>query len=202
MARRGSVEFCAIPQAWSIGCIIWFYLMAPFMMKLRNCWIAIVGLTSLALDTGMTRAGFDTHYFFPALLYFFMIGILLQRAYVMFDLPNVDHRAGYVAAAIMLAAFVLCPMIPSALQGLFLYATLIPAIPFLFALTLKSRMNSFLSDLSWPIYMVHMLVITIARQDNQNAKRSIDCCDNNRGVRAIVIASRTARRKRSARESG
>ena len=49
-------ELRTVGQAWSIGCLIWFYLMAPFVVKLRNCWIVIIGLTSLALDLAMTRS--------------------------------------------------------------------------------------------------------------------------------------------------
>jgi peptidoglycan/LPS O-acetylase OafA/YrhL len=159
----GAINFLTISPAWSIGVEIWFYLIAPFLVLLRSRWIVLLGVVSIALNSVMIKFGLDAYHFFPAQLFFFMAGMLLHRAYVAKSLENVDRRIGYGALIIVVVIFVCFGKLPKPIATDYvIYATLIPAIPLLFALTRKNRIDIALGNLSYPIYIVHALIINAA----------------------------------------
>jgi peptidoglycan/LPS O-acetylase OafA/YrhL len=156
-------RFLTIYPAWSIGLEIWFYLIAPFLVPLRSRWIVLIGVVSITLNSVMAKFGLQTYTFFPSQLFFFMAGMLLHRAYVAKSLENVDRRIAFGALIIVVALFLSFDRLPKPIHTEYvIYATLIPAIPLLFALTGKNRIDIALGNLSYPIYIVHVLIINVA----------------------------------------
>ena len=156
-------EFRTIGQAWSIGVEIWFYLIAPFLVALRSRWILLIGLASLVLKIVMEKNGLLTYFFFPAQLCFFMAGMLLHRAYVAFRIEKVDWRIGFFVLMAVVVLFVFFDMLPKSVARYVIYVSFIPAIPVLFAVTRKNRFDINLGNLSYPIYIVHVLILSIAQ---------------------------------------
>src|SRR5476651_539017 len=71
-------NFSWIGQAWTIGTEIWFYLLAPFVVR-RGVVIQIVlASASCVLMVLMGRVSPLTYFFFPANFWFFLLGSLLQ----------------------------------------------------------------------------------------------------------------------------
>jgi peptidoglycan/LPS O-acetylase OafA/YrhL len=155
-------EFRTIGQAWSIGVEIWFYLIAPFLIVLPTRWIVLIGLTSVALKSVMMNFGLLTYFFFPAELYFFIVGTLLYRAYAANLFGKLDRRIEYGVLTLVVTLMVFFDRLPQTAAIYVIYATSIPSIPILFDLTRKSRFDIALGNLSYPIYIVHMLIISVA----------------------------------------
>jgi peptidoglycan/LPS O-acetylase OafA/YrhL len=151
-----------ILPAWSIGLEIWFYLIAPFLVALRSRWIVLIAALSVSLRiVTMTKFGFVTSFFFPAQLCFFLVGMLLHRAYAATSIGNLDRRVGCAVLTVALALFVLFNRIPAPFATYVIYGTFIPAIPILFALTRNSRFDVSLGNLSYPIFIVHTLILSM-----------------------------------------
>ena len=151
-----------IGPTWSIGLEIWFYLLAPFLVALRSRWIVLMAVLSVALKITMATLHLKPDFFFPAQLCFFLVGILLHRVYADRFVGNFDGRIGWAVLMTVLALFLLYNRIPEPFATYLIYVTFIPAIPILFALTRKNRFDLNLGNLSYPIYVVHSLVLWIA----------------------------------------
>jgi peptidoglycan/LPS O-acetylase OafA/YrhL len=91
-----------------------------------------------------------------------LVGILLHRVYADRFVGNFDGRIGWAVLMTVLALFLLYNRIPEPFATYLIYVTFIPAIPILFALTRKNRFDLNLGNLSYPIYVVHSLVLWIA----------------------------------------
>jgi peptidoglycan/LPS O-acetylase OafA/YrhL len=155
-------EFRTIGPAWSIGVEIWFYLLVPFLARLRSQWIVLIGVASLVVKSVMMKFGLQTYFFFPAQLCFFTAGMLLHRAYAADSFGKLDRRIGYGVLIIVVTLFVFFDRLPKPMAAFVIYAALIPAIPILFDLTRQSRFDIALGNLSYPIYIVHGLIISMA----------------------------------------
>jgi peptidoglycan/LPS O-acetylase OafA/YrhL len=165
-AWAGSLR--TIGPAWSLGIEIWFYLLAPWLVKLRSWVLVVMALLSVGLSITTSLAfNEDIAYFaFPTNLSFFIAGILLQRyLFVFYNIPRIVLFAVLSASAVLI---LLWPFDWLAEQGIIAYAFFIPAIPILFLLTKSSACDAALGNLSYPIYVSHSLVITIV----QNATHS------------------------------
>ena len=106
--------------------------------------------------------GIETYFFFPAQLCFFLAGILLHRMHVTLAIDTLDRRFAGGVLIVIVALFIWFDMLPTPVAPYVIYATFIPAIPILFALTRKSRFDIELGNLSYPIYIVHMLILSMA----------------------------------------
>ena len=178
-------EFRTIGQAWSIGVEIWFYLIAPFLIVLCTRWIVLIGLTSVALKSVMVYFGLLTYFFFPPQICFFIAGALLYRAYAANLSGKLGRRIEYGVLTMVVTLIVFFDRLPQPAANYVIYATLIPSIPILFDLTRKSRFDIALGNLSYPIYIIHMLMISMAlailHQTNAQTNGSV--------VASIIIAA-------------
>src|SRR5262249_12800619 len=75
------VRLTWVEQAWSIGTEIWFYLLAPFLVRQNFIVQLFLGTASCALMILMGKFSALTYFFFPANLWFFLCGSLLFRFY-------------------------------------------------------------------------------------------------------------------------
>jgi peptidoglycan/LPS O-acetylase OafA/YrhL len=182
-------EFRTIGQAWSIGVEIWFYLIAPFLVALRTRWIVLIGLASILLKSVMMNLGMQTYFFFPAQLCFFMAGMLLHRGYAANLFVKLDRRVGYAALTVVVALLVFYERLPQLIADYVIYAALIPAIPILFHLTRKSRFDFALGNLSYPIYVVHLLIISMAFAMLHHANVELQGVTSFAIILAVLVAS-------------
>ena len=168
-------ELLLVPQAWSLGIELAFYLVAPFIC--RSPW-RLLGLfifgAAVRAAIGYWSPDVDPwcYRFAPAEMTFFALGGLSYfaggalRRYVR---PNVLGAVGLVAL-IVLTAIVAAP--PISLSGFaarsYTYNQTIllliaAACPFLMAFSDGRRWDSLMGELSYPIYLCHPLVYTVLR---------------------------------------
>jgi peptidoglycan/LPS O-acetylase OafA/YrhL len=150
-------EFQKIGQAWSLGIEVWFYALAPMLVRLRARSLLAIAILSFGLR-GAMRTGdatsFFAYFFFPANLGFFLIGILLDRWTKALSMPR---SAAQIALPLAFSYSIICSTAFPASD--WLQYALILLIPSLFTLTKKSHWDGEIGNLSYPVYLCHGLVI-------------------------------------------
>ncbi|HUH96201.1 MAG TPA: acyltransferase [Anaerolineales bacterium] len=173
-------HYLIIPQAWSIGVELTFYLFVPLLGRLKTRWLWMIAAISLGMRIyayqvlHLTRDPFN-YRFFPFELLLFVMGMISQRIYAatlakkeQFQLKRLVHYLIFAAALVF--CLYLAQKIPAHLQRLGVakpYTTLISyagwavVIPILFHLTSRLKADRFIGELSYPVYLVHFTVLEI-----------------------------------------
>ncbi len=158
-------EWLLVPQAWTISLELLFYMLAPWLVRLRTKTLFLIAAASLAFRFALYAKGlsFDpwTYRFFPLELFFFAIGILTFR-YARVILPRIRTHRTWILWLLLSALVVLYQFIPSQLpKQIILYAITICALPFLFSFTNTHHWDHFVGELSYPMYISHYLVLQL-----------------------------------------
>ena len=160
-------EFLWLRQAWSLGLELSFYLLVPFVLTRSTRLIVVVMSLSFALRAWLLHLGLAmdpwTYRFFPTELAWFLAGSLAYRVYANSAERPRNASVQYVlfAAAVI---YLLCfPFIPLEFNTskLVFYLILLVALGAIFDLSRRSRVDNFLGLLSYPIYCVHILVLSL-----------------------------------------
>lgn len=157
-------KFLLVPQAWSLSIELTFYLLAPWLV-LRSTW-ALAGLlaATVILRLVLVSAGlsFDpwTYRFFPVEIGSFVAGMLIYRSMKHRTASVPTQRVGLVG---LIAAALLLSIFPDHwLTRAGFYAYCAWALPLAFQLTRSHRLDRYLGELSYPVYLSHLLVISVA----------------------------------------
>ena len=155
-----------IPPSWTLSLELCFYLLAPFLVR-SPIRLAILAAASLTLRLVLISQGYTEDPFlyrlFPQELLFFCLGSLAWHLlrYLKAHHPEPLARAALPTTAFILAwlaTFSLIPL-PAAIHLPLWYAALTLALPFIFHATGKLRASNWLGELSYPLYLSHLLVI-------------------------------------------
>jgi len=147
-----------IGPAWSIGTEIWFYLLAPFLVRLPTAGLLTLIAGSAVLRYGMAELGRVTYFFFPAQLGLFLVGVLTQRFGGGRSPLGVGCMAIVASGCLLFSPYV----------GLdesfkwFLYTGFALSMPALFLMSRNSAVDRLVGELSYPVYITHMIVLSIA----------------------------------------
>lgn len=169
-------QFLLVPQYWSIGVELTFYAIAPFccrhwrrlalLLALGLCVRLYLGTLGLSLDPWSYR-------FAPAEMMLFAAGglayFLGRSAYATF--PAGTRNTGLLClvafVALTFGAKIISPSLPARhdyyshllmLANPEVVAFTVLAVAPLFYATRGSRLDDFLGELSYPMYVVHILV--------------------------------------------
>ena len=151
-------------QAWTLGIELTFYLFAPWLMRSWKAAVAILVISFGVRAYFVATLGTSLHdiwtYHFGVTSYgFFMLGHLVCRAAQRW--PQLNSRiAGY---ALTVASFVMMTIGgPYAGFDVFRFwgsiVLFTMALPGLFEATKGFRWMNWIGDLSYPVYLVHILV--------------------------------------------
>ncbi|MDI1253516.1 acyltransferase [Thermomonas sp.] len=180
-------HYLLIPQAWSIGVELSYYLVVPLLARKFStkmlCGLIVTSQVARFLVYGYLGAAHDpwTYRFFPFELAHFAYGMLAARLYFMLKARRIgswqSSWQSYVAlVSVLLVAFsinaalvrVLKPYVsiylPFGSEVLILgsFVVWVPLIAGLFILTKNSTIDRFLGELSYPIYLVHYVIVGLA----------------------------------------
>jgi len=170
--------YLLIQPAWSISIELMFYLLVPFLAKLRTRWLAVVAALSLAArlyfynSLGLVDDPFAFR-FFPFELLLFVAGLISYRVYARTLMKKPDAltvRTFWqyaLAAAAMIAlgyalqrgAVLLRHPLGRPYAPLASYLFWLPIIPLAFHLTRNWKLDRFLGELTYPIYLSHFVII-------------------------------------------
>lgn len=165
------VAFTFLPQAWSLDTELVFYLLAPLIARRSPRVLVVLLAALLGLKLGAAqwlvanRPGvLDAvqYHFIPLQLVFFVLGVGLYRLYA-----RIEHRLppalGWSAVAVI-AAFSLSfwdlPL-PDGVKSKLYYVAIAISLPAIFAATRRCRWDSWIGELSYPIYVLHVTVIMV-----------------------------------------
>ena len=154
-------QLLLVPQSWSLALELTFYLLAPFLVRLKTFQIASICVAMVALRTFCYALGLSsdpwTYRFFPFELPLFLFGIILFRL----KSNNIQFQLKYSSQlAIVLIAFFA--------SGILIHFISIPRIATLLLTILVTSLlilNSYqpkidkkIGEYSYPIYISHLLI--------------------------------------------
>jgi peptidoglycan/LPS O-acetylase OafA/YrhL len=152
-----------IPQAWTLGVEIAFYAVAPFIVRRPLAVIVAAIFASVALRLGLQAAfGFEgdpwSYRFFPSEVAVFLIGAVGYRLYRRSE-PTALRWLLLVAISVGIALLINRWHGASRVASVIALTTIFVAIPYLARWSQRIKVDRFLGELSYPIYIGHMLVI-------------------------------------------
>jgi peptidoglycan/LPS O-acetylase OafA/YrhL len=170
-------RFMVEGQAWSLASELLFYALAPFVVR-RPRRILALFTASLALRWGLVfGGGFSSevwgYNFFPGTLCLFLLGSLAYHLYARVKALALAKMIGLVLAA-AIALFALASM--RIAGGVLLidratgydtplmwlaYLGFALSLPFLFAASKSNKIDRWIGELSYPLYLVHGLTIGV-----------------------------------------
>jgi len=172
--------FTAIPQAWTLGIEVEFYLLAPWLARWRTRSLAVLLLVSAAMRAVFYRWGYAADpwndRFFPFELALFVAGLIAYRAYRWLAQPGapaaaralrMTGRASILTAAAVIMIFANVPQPPDFASlghgpaaNWLLIAGITALLPFIFLATRRSRLDNAIGQYSYPIYICHFIFIS------------------------------------------
>lgn len=166
--RDGSVmlhQFLAIPAAWSLSLEIMFYMMAPFICRLKTRYIAMIFAASALIKILLKVSGFNfdpwSYRFFPAELCLFVAGVLAYKIYQHIKNKGISKNTCKIFYVVFLASLFsynfFYEVFPLFKYLYFSFAAV--AIPYIFSLTKNYKFDNFIANLSYPIYIVHLFIL-------------------------------------------
>ena len=156
--------FLLLPQAWTISIELGFYLIAPFLVRRKARTILVLILVSFMLRATLARSGFEndpwSHRFFPSELAFFLLGIISYHLYV--KLRRVEIRKVYLTLiwSGVLGVTVCFSLFPIPHKYEIYMCMFFISLPFVFLLTKKWKYDAYIGELSYPIYISHLLILS------------------------------------------
>ena len=158
-----------IPQAWTLGVEISFYLIAPFILLKKRIWMPILAaslvLRLLLMLDGIGLQDPFTYRFFPTELALFLLGAVSYNfVKPIVELNGIHRRAILVNCTVgfMLfycAIYFVLPM--RHLQSALVIICFIISLPILAFFQRSNKWDASIGKYSYPIYISHMLVIWI-----------------------------------------
>jgi peptidoglycan/LPS O-acetylase OafA/YrhL len=166
-----AMAFVFIGQYWSIGVELCFYALAPLLTR-NVAYIAAMFLFSASGFAGRAwAAGFEAIHLptlammrAPQSLWIFMMGAALAHACLARDeraMRKLWSSIGIFAAMVLFVAIRHAALFTNPAFPWWEFIGLVAAIPFLFTLTGGNKLDRFLGDLSYPVYVNHFLIIQI-----------------------------------------
>ena len=155
-------HFLFIPQAWTLGIELSFYMLAPLMIKKKNIKL-IIFLILLSLTLRLLLIFFDfkgdpwTYRFFPSELALFLLGSLSY--YIFSDLNIRMSKIKIYLIYILIIVFTFCySFIGLPGRSIIYFSLVVSSLWFIFQETKNSKIDKFLGELSYPVYCSHLLI--------------------------------------------
>lgn len=156
------------PMAWTISLELIFYFFAPFIVRKSIKYIIALFLISIIIRLLLITHNLTYHpwdyMFLPAQVMFFMAGILSYHLYVFFKKHSIKNKLYDIIIffyIIVLFIFYYKFFQESYIKQLFLFSSITLCIPIIFKLTMYSKLDRLLGNLSYPIYISQVIFIKV-----------------------------------------
>ncbi len=157
--------FLFIPQAWSLSSELLFYVVVPFLVELKSKWLLVIIGLSLLLRIYLYKHGFEgnvwSHGAFMTALCEFLSGIIAFRIYKFLKPIKLSKKVLVLIYGFYILYLLVFQYIPFTYFKIgILFGLSILLLPFLFRLSKDNKLDRYLGELSYPIYVCHFLVIS------------------------------------------
>jgi peptidoglycan/LPS O-acetylase OafA/YrhL len=171
-------SFLVIPQGWSLGIELCFYLVAPFLVR-KKWYLLFLLIAAGFLLRWLLRNYWHLPYdpwifrFFPSQLLLFLLGALVFRIYRYGkQYLRFSNTLIIGITVLVIGATLLYDQVPDTEWKKNSYQALIfLSLPILMELPRLFRPDELLGELSYPLYLVHMLVLNMVNTFNGNPGR-------------------------------
>jgi len=159
-----------VPQAWTLGIELTFYLIAPFVLRRRKLILLLLAM-SLILRIALIVNGVGlkdpwTYRFFPAELALFLLGALSHK--VLLPLYETHLKASirrvsiFATSALVIYTILFnCISIPWTVKEFILLSAYLVLLPLAFVFQNSVKTDKRIGELSYPLYIGHLIVIEI-----------------------------------------
>ncbi|MFN5183280.1 MAG: acyltransferase family protein [Bacteroidota bacterium] len=163
--------FLFVPQSWTLSIELCFYFLAPFIVRCSLASkLAIVVISLLARLYFYSQLKLDidpwTYRFFPFEIALFTAGTLAFQLYNMIDKLKYSKVLGFIMLITVVIIILLYNKIPLGESfkswGFYLLFSLM--LPFIFCFSKNSKIDRLIGELSYPIYLIHHLIMFLLRQ--------------------------------------
>ncbi len=163
--------YLVLYQGWSLQIELLFYLLSPFILLFKKNVLAFTILyATLFYGLLLPFSNFSVNnltFKFASYLLYFLLGICSYK-YIFKMIEDVKPTKLYIvlfAAIIFYISFY--QLLPLPIQilryplyiNIFYYIYFALSIPFIFSLTKNNRFDRFLGDLSYPVYITHLIFV-------------------------------------------
>jgi peptidoglycan/LPS O-acetylase OafA/YrhL len=160
-------SFLLVPQAWTIGIELTFYLLAPFILR-KKLWVILLILSgTIIIKFALLRSGlnFDpwTYRFFPAELMFFLLGNLAYRLFVKINVLSMKKWLLWSQFIVIIILTILYYNLKIDFKDFLYFGLFTSFLPFIFKLTKNWKLDSYIGELSYPIYICHIFLIQLIK---------------------------------------
>ena len=158
-----------VPQAWTLGVELTFYLVAPFFLRRKNIVLLLL-MVSILIRIGLLYIGLGrndpwTYRFFPAELAFFLVGAIAHQ-YIspfyskMLSRQQIGKWSNFLTLSFIIfsLSYSLIPVNGLIKSGI-LFMIFFFTLPLIFVFQMHGGWDKWLGELSYPIYICHMFVI-------------------------------------------
>lgn len=165
-------KFIIVPQSWTLSLEIMFYLMAPFIARRSIKLLVSLLFVSIFIKIGLWNIGFSndpwSYRFVLSELSFFFIGMITYRVY-RFGLYSkvIDNKSlFFIGLLLFLVSGYFYYDLKTILDfnGIdtfkyMIYFLFILFLPLLFIQTKGNKIDRYIGELSYPVYIVHIFVL-------------------------------------------
>jgi peptidoglycan/LPS O-acetylase OafA/YrhL len=161
-------SFLFVPQAWSVGIELVFYVLAPFIIRKGLKLILPILVISFIARLVFYINGFNydpwTSRFLPFELGFFLLGAVAYYMYKTLKKNAPAKGLSVISWLLVMACIGVYGFINHPIKIYVFYTVFFGALPFVFQLTKNSKLDRFLGDLSYPVYISHLFVLLVLIQ--------------------------------------
>lgn len=166
--------FLFIPQAWTLGIELSFYLIAPFILTRGYKPVLALLICSFALRIffynylGLKEDPWN-YRFFPTEIFFFLLGYVSYQIYLKYknieigSLINISFLIICVLFTLLysyISAFKL-KYLPFSIKEILYFTIITLLMPLLFNYFKNNKLDNKIGELSYPVYISHMLILMI-----------------------------------------
>jgi peptidoglycan/LPS O-acetylase OafA/YrhL len=163
-----------VPQAWSLALELMFYLVAPFV--LRKGWRTVLTLILASFCLRLCLYNFWelkddpwSYRFFPTELLFFLLGYGCYKIYLRikaFEVPRIVNVVVLLGVVLCTLCYGFVPdprwsFLPFSFKQVLYFGGLFFSIPILFYYLKNSKWDAQIGELSYPIYISHVLFVIL-----------------------------------------